>query len=174
MAKKKKTTKKTVNKKPTNETIVKLPLILVDSREKNGYKFNKTDKCNGSEVICLKQGDYTLQGLEDWVIIERKNSINELVSCLGVQRERFMREMDRMAHVRYKFLVIEDYWTSAMKPTRYSKMSVNFVLSSVFSLMLKRNIFVIFGGTRENTQKIIKWILSRSFHYWLKENDGNK
>ena len=146
-----------------------LPMILVDSREKNGFKFNKSKKCLGSRVECLSTGDYSLEGLTDYVTVERKASINELVACLGVQRKRFMAEIERMKDIKYKFLVVEGYWSSALKPTKYSKLSVNYVMACLFSIMLKHGVHVIFAGTHENARKLTKWALSRAYHYYLKE-----
>ena len=44
-----------------------LPVIIIDSREQIPYEFE------GSQVGTLKSGDYSLDGFQDRVAVERKS-----------------------------------------------------------------------------------------------------
>jgi hypothetical protein len=71
--------------------------ILIDSREQLPFTFER-EKYAGTvvEVGTLCTGDYSLAGLTDKVVAERK-PLSDLVACLGRERERFERELQRAA-----------------------------------------------------------------------------
>lgn len=79
--------------------------ILVDSREQAPYEFLnlRTNADDGNRLILpqierrgLETGDYSLDGFEHCVAIERK-SLEDLYSTLGQRRELFQREHERMS-----------------------------------------------------------------------------
>ena len=74
--------------------------ILIDTREKQGWNFEGFEKCEAQEVIGLKTGDYTLEGLETSLCIERKASTGEVALNLGKKRKTFEAEMDRASQFR--------------------------------------------------------------------------
>jgi len=81
--------------------------IIIDTRErKNPWQF-----LNTSSTVCyhkLDTGDYTVEGLEDILCIERKASVAEIAQ--NVTDDRFKRELERMQEFPYKFIILEfDY-----------------------------------------------------------------
>ena len=76
-------------------------LIVQDSREQAPYAF-RAPRYEGVmvEVGPLQIGDYSLHGLQDKVAAERKE-LSDLVQCLGRERERFERELQRGAARRW-------------------------------------------------------------------------
>jgi len=46
--------------------------VLVDTREQCPWKFTENSWCSGSEITTLKTGDYTLEGFEDKLCVEKK------------------------------------------------------------------------------------------------------
>ncbi len=74
-----------------------MPLaIVVDSREQLPFSFKGHTCYEGTTVTTgtLNTGDYSLEGLTSFVAVERK-SLPDLVMCLGKERERFVRELER-------------------------------------------------------------------------------
>jgi len=61
------------------------------------------------EVATLPTGDYSVRGLEHVVAIERK-SLGDLLSCVGQERERFDREVQRLLGFPTRALVVEASW----------------------------------------------------------------
>ena len=147
-----------------------LPIIIRDTREKHGFNFRKTDNCGGTIEQKLDSGDYSVMGLENYIVIERKHSMDELCSNLGANRKRFLRDIDRMQHIKYKILLIEDY-ASSIYNHHFSKMSGSSVLGSLVSLMLKHNIHIIFAGTRKHAQDIARKLLLKAYKYWCEEQE---
>jgi ERCC4-type nuclease len=62
------------------------------------------------EVGTLETGDYSVRGLESVVRIERK-SLGDLVACVGRERERFDREVQRLLAYEVRILVVEATWS---------------------------------------------------------------
>jgi len=56
------------------------PILIIDTREKQPWCFDDDD--DFQEIIHRKldYGDYSIEGLEDRIFIERKSSANELLS----------------------------------------------------------------------------------------------
>lgn len=85
-----------------------LPIIVKrDDREKEGHGwiFNKTQFCAGTEIHHLKTGDYTLEGFEKYLTIERKESVTEFVGNLS--NKCFKNELIRMADIEKSFVLLE-------------------------------------------------------------------
>ncbi len=61
------------------------------------------------EVGTLDTGDYTAKGLEHVVRIERK-SLSDLVGCVGRERARFEREVQRLLAFPVRVLIVEATW----------------------------------------------------------------
>ncbi len=80
--------------------------ILVDSREQRPYKFkgHKTIKTG------LRTGDYSIDGYEDSVAIERK-SLDDFYGCLAARREQFDLAVDRLSHIRFAAIILESNLT---------------------------------------------------------------
>ena len=85
--------------------------IIKDSREQEGYTFKPSSsryhKCEGMVVRKLDTGDYSLEGLEDKVCIERKASVVEFANNIGHDMVRFNKEIKRMMEFPHRFMIFE-------------------------------------------------------------------
>lgn len=150
------------------------PIIIIDTREKTPYNFRVNENLGGIEIIKLDSGDYSLKGMEDLITIERKNNVIELCNNLGKNRKRFEAELERMKDIKFKFIIVEDYWSSLLtkKPFKYvngkpiyMRMNPNAVFQSIIAIQLKYGVNVIMAGTREMAQKIVRSLLIKAFNY---------
>ena len=120
-----------------------LPTIIVDSREILRYHF----PCP-SRVATLKTGDYSAEGLEDLLCIERK-ALPDLLGCIGKSRDRFERELERMRSFRYPFLLIESTLQEmARGEWSYSMVHPSQVIGSVFAWSMEYGVHPVFAGDR--------------------------
>lgn len=78
-----------------------LPVILIDTREQRPLRFTRYP----SEVQGLTTGDYSVKGYESDFAVERK-SLDDLAQSLTSERERFMREVDRLRGFAFARLLI--------------------------------------------------------------------
>lgn len=61
------------------------------------------------EVGTLATGDYSIKGLEHVIAIERK-SAEDMLACIGRERERFDREIQRLLAYPVRAIVVEAGW----------------------------------------------------------------
>jgi ERCC4-type nuclease len=82
-------------------------IVIRDTREKSGqgWSFAASSSCGGTRISTMKTGDYTLEGFENLVCVERKGSIAEFAGNLG--QPRFRKELDRMASFKHCVVVLE-------------------------------------------------------------------
>ena len=80
-------------------------LVIKDTRERDGWYFKESNYCQGMVDKKLDTGDYSVEGLEDVLCIERKGSVSELAN--NIVDKRFDRELERMRDFKYKFLILE-------------------------------------------------------------------
>ena len=81
--------------------------VIKDTREQDGYYFSKFNTCAGMVDQKLDTGDYSIQGLEDKICVERKGCVEELAINLGSKKRTFMNEIARMESFPFKFLILE-------------------------------------------------------------------
>jgi DNA excision repair protein ERCC-4 len=80
-------------------------VAVVDTREQRPLSLDPLR----TELGTLSTGDYSLKGLESHVCIERK-SLDDLLGCVGRDRERFERELQRMLAYPVRCLLVEATW----------------------------------------------------------------
>lgn len=61
------------------------------------------------DMATLATGDYSIRGLEHIVAIERKG-LSDLLECVGRERERFEKEIQRLLAYPCRALVVEATW----------------------------------------------------------------
>ncbi len=80
-------------------------IALVDTREQLPLDLTPLRM----EPSTLATGDYTVKGLESVVAIERKG-LDDLLACVGRERDRFDREVIRLLAYPVRVLVVEASW----------------------------------------------------------------
>src|ERR1022692_1092701 len=80
--------------------------VLVDTREQNPFDLSRFGGWfAGVEKKALTLGDYSIAGLEDVCVVERKN-LSDLVSSLTTERAIFVSRLKKMSAYPRKLLVI--------------------------------------------------------------------
>ena len=82
-------------------------VAVVDTREQLPLDLSPLRIVPGT----LPTGDYSVKGLEHIVAVERK-SLSDLLGCIGVGRERFEREVQRLLAYPTRALVVESTWST--------------------------------------------------------------
>ena len=116
--------------------------ILIDGREKAPYTFTglKADAAQKYRPLHvptrwthLRTGDYTIEGMESLVAVERK-SLSDLYSTLGQHRNRFEQEHKRLAVMTSACVVIEADWDTIInRPPERSKLLPKVVYRTAIS-----------------------------------------
>lgn len=116
--------------------------VIVDSREQSpftfrGFRGDASQKRRPlvvrTVVAGLASGDYSIEGFENRVAVERK-SLSDLFGTLGNGRERFERELQRLSAMEFAAVVIEAGWSSIIgSPPPQSKLTPKTVFRSVIA-----------------------------------------
>lgn len=80
-------------------------IAIIDSREQTPLDLEPLTTVTST----LPTGDYSVRGLEHVIAIERK-SLDDLVGCVGRDRERFDREVQRLLAYPVRIMVVESSW----------------------------------------------------------------
>jgi hypothetical protein len=82
------------------------PVLLVDTREQNLFDFSRFEGWfAGIEKKPLKLGDYSVAGLEDVCVVERKD-LPDLIHSLTAERSVFVNRLRRMSRYPHRLLVV--------------------------------------------------------------------
>jgi ERCC4-type nuclease len=93
----------------TKKTTIK-PVVIRDTREKKGQGWffgGDASYWGGTTISTLRTGDYSVEGLERFVCIERKKSVNEFMGNLFMTWQRFQKELHRMRKFGMAAIVLE-------------------------------------------------------------------
>lgn len=149
--------------------------IIKDTREQDGYSFaassSRYHTCNGMVSRKLDTGDYSIEGLEDKLCIERKASVVEFANNVGHDQVRFLKEIERMKEFPYKFLVFEFSLTdlmnfpegSSIPESDWGKLRVTnkFMLKMIMEFQLHHDIKVLFCDSKKNAKWAVLSIIKR-------------
>ena len=133
------------------------PVIVIDSREQREWQFSDAvETVRGT----LHTGDYSLQGHESTVTLERK-SLADLVGSVIQDRERFSRELERMASFAFRAVLIESDLSAVRDHLYLSKAHPSAVFGSVCCLHADYNVPFIWCHDRPIAARVAERLLRR-------------
>jgi len=152
--------------------------IVIDSREQAPYLFTgfRTPKSQGAKPIlvntvvkALASGDYSIEGLEHEISVERKSK-EDLFGTLGSGRERFEREFMRLNVMNFAGLVIESTEPEIhRRPPEFSRLLPNTISGTEVAWSQRyRNVHWYWVGSRIGGEMKTYKILER---YWKDRAD---
>lgn len=154
------------------------PVVLVDTREQKPFPLfmNHPNWIGGEQRVALKTGDYTIEGMESLLCLERK-SLADLVACTVTYRRRFITACDRLARFPWKAILVEatlEDIKGGVEPFDIpSKVHPNAVCGTLDAIEAKFGIPIIYTSTVRDiaTERAASW-LSKHFTYWWLEQQG--
>ena len=149
--------------------------IIKDTREQEGYTFESSSSryhtCNGMITRKLDTGDYSIEGLEDKLCIERKASVVEFANNVGHDQVRFLKEIERMKEFQYKFMIFEFSLTDLMNFPEGSsipeedwgklKVTNKFMLKMIMEFQLFGDVHILFCDSKKNAKWAVLSIIKR-------------
>lgn len=145
--------------------------VIKDTREQDGYYFSAFNTCAGMIEHKLDTGDYTIQGLEDKLCIERKGCVEELAVNLGQKKHAFLDEIERMRDFPHKFLVLEfslddllkfpDETRIPVKNKASLKITGKYMIKCLFEFALYNNVQVLFCGNKHSAFLAVSSLMKR-------------
>ncbi len=154
------------------------PVVLVDTREREPLPLysNHPNWIAGERRVALKTGDYTIEGMEALLALERK-SLADMAMCTVTDRKRFIAVCRRLARFRWKAILVEATYEDIKGGLElfeiYSNVHPNAVCGTLDAVEAKFGIPIIYTSTIKDlaTERAASW-LSKHFTYWWLEQNG--
>ena len=134
--------------------------VVVDTREQEPYVFDP--QCVAVTRRALPAGDYSIEGREDSVAVERK-TLEDFVSTVIRSRKRFTRELQRLAGYEAACIVVEADLSDILGGRYRSGAHPNAVLGTILSIVVDFDIPVFFCSDRQAACRFVEGFLLR-FH----------
>lgn len=128
-------------------------IAIIDSREQLPLDLHPLAVQTGT----LATGDYSVRGLEHEVAIERK-SLSDLLGCVGRDRERFEKEIQRLLAYPTRGIVVESTWEQLEAGKWQSQITPAAAIGSVLGWGA-RGIPIYMAGDHERAGKMVSRIL---------------
>jgi ERCC4-type nuclease len=154
------------------------PMVLVDTREQQPLPLmaNHRNWIAGERRVALKTGDYSVEGMESLLALERK-SLADLVDCTVTSRERFLFCCSRLAKFRWKAILVEASYEDIKRgwdtEEIQSDVHPNAVCGLLDAIEAKFGIPILLTSRHRElaTERAASW-LSKHFTYWWLEQNG--
>jgi ERCC4-type nuclease len=151
------------------------PVVLVDTREQNPFDFSRFEAWfSGVEPKALKLGDYSIAGLEDICVVERKD-LSDLVHSLTAERIVFVRRLRLMAQYPRRLLVITAPLSQIKSPYAHSNANPNQITQSLIATLTGLQVPFLCTETHELGEELVASYLYQVHLYdWLERNDNGR
>jgi DNA excision repair protein ERCC-4 len=137
---------------------------VVDTREQRPLELTPLQIVQDT----LETGDYAIRGLEHVARIERK-SLEDLVACVGRDRERFDREVQRLLAFPVRVLVVESTWAEIENGGWRGKIVPEQVIGSLLGWQAQ-GLSIHLAGTHEragrHVARLLFTIARRRYREW--------
>lgn len=148
-----------------------LPVAIVDTREQNPLSFRRFKGWFAKiEHRALSLGDYSVKGMEDICVVERKD-LADLIHSFTTNRTVFVARLRRMADLPHSLLVVTSSLTEVKSEYSYRAANPNRITQSLIAVLTGLRLPFICTDTHELGEEIVASYLYQTFLYdWLDHN----
>lgn len=132
-------------------------VIVIDTREQHPYSFTVP-----AVRRKLDAGDYSIEGFETVAAIERKE-LNDYVQTVICQRERFAKELKKLAAYRLKAIVVEASMADVIAGRYEGHVPPKSVVGATAGIILGYGIPIYFCSNRQIALHFTETLLMK-FH----------
>ena len=152
------------SKKPDGQADPASMVIIIDSREQKPYTFPGYQTTVGT----LPAGDYSIAGgksglpAPDYrsIVIERKTK-SDAYCTIGQGRDRFTRELEKLATYRYSAIVLECSMSNFLIQPPFSKLNAKSAINSLLAWSIRYGVHVWFADGRQMAQTLTLRLLEK-------------
>lgn len=149
--------------------------IIVDTREQLPWEFG----FHTTSRQKLHTGDYTIEGLEDIFVIERKMSVSEIAT--NITENRFKNVLDRLSKIPHSYMImefsIEDIYTfpvgSDIPKRLWDKLRIkgNYIMKVLLEASINHNIHLLFCDDSSNAERTAISLIKRMYEKYGQKNN---
>ena len=155
-------------------TQIKAPkaVLLVDTREQNPLNFSRfRGWFSGIEKKALKLGDYSIGGLEDVCVVERKD-LSDLVHSCTADRSAFINRLRLMARYPHRLLVITSTLSQIKSPYAHAKVDPNRITQFLVATLAGLQVPFVCSETHELGEELVgSYLYQVHLYHWLESHD---
>lgn len=147
--------------------------IIVDTREQIPWEFGHHNTAKRK----LDTGDYSIEGLENILAIERKKSVGELATNLS--ESRFKDVLNRLSKIKHPYMVFEfsldevyQFPVGSDIPKKmWDKLRItgNYIVKRLVEIQLEHNIQIVFCDDANNAEKFTVSLMKRIYERYNKD-----
>lgn len=147
--------------------------IIVDTREQIPWEFGYHNTAKRK----LDTGDYSIEGFEDILAIERKKSVGELATNLS--ESRFKDVLNRLSKIKHPYMVFEfsldeiyQFPVGSEIPKKmWDKLRItgNYIVKRLVEIQLEYNIHIVFCDDANNAEKFTVSLMKRIYERYNKD-----
>jgi len=141
-------------------------VIVIDTREKHPYSFSVPVKKRK-----LEAGDYSIEGFEAVAAIERKE-LNDYVQTVIYRKERFGKELAKLAHYRLKAIVVEASMSDIIEGRYEGHIPPQSVIGATIGIHLGFGIPIHFCSNRQIALHFTETLLTKFYERQTGERIG--
>ena len=150
-----------------------LPVAIIDTREQNPLSFRRFKGWFARiEHRALPLGDYSVGGMENSCVVERKD-LADLIQSFTTNRSVFINRLRRMSRLPHSLLVVTAPLSEIKTDYPYRSANPNRITQSLIAVLAGLRVPFICTETHELGEEIVASYLYQTFLYdWL-ENNGH-
>jgi ERCC4-type nuclease len=151
------------------------PIFLVDTREQNPFDFSRFEGWfAGIQKKPLKLGDYSVAGLEDVCVVERKD-LPDLIHSLTAERSVFVNRLRLMSRYPHRLLVITAALSQVKSTYPFGGTHPNRVTQSLIAMLAGLQVPFLCTETHELGEEFVaSYLYQVHLYHWLETNDQGR
>jgi len=148
-----------------------LPVAVIDTREQNPLSFRRFRGWFARiEERALPLGDYSVDGMENSCVVERKD-LADLIQSFTTNRQVFINRLRRMSELPHSLLVVTAPLSEIKTEYAYRAANPNRITQSLIAVLAGLRLPFICTETHELGEEIVASYLYQTFLYdWLERN----
>ncbi len=148
-----------------------LPVAVVDTREQNPLSFRRFRGWFARiEHRALALGDYSVAGMEDSCVVERKD-LGDLIHSFANNRSVFVNRLKRMSALPHSLLVVTAPLSEIKSEYPYRGANPNRITQSLIAVLAGLGVPFVCTETHELGEELVASFLYQTFLYdWLERN----
>jgi ERCC4-type nuclease len=148
------------------------PVLVVDTREQNPLDFSRFEGWfAGIERKALKLGDYSIAGMEDICVVERKD-LSDLIHACTTDRRVFINRLRRMAQYRHRLLLVTSTLSQIKTSYAHSAGKPNQITQTLIAVLAGLQVPFLCSETHELGEELVaSYLYQVHLYHWLETND---
>lgn len=149
--------------------------IIIDTREQIPWEFGYHDTAKQK----LDTGDYSIQGFENIIAVERKKSVSELATNLS--ESRFKDVLERLSQIKHPYMIFEfdldEVYAfpvgSDIPKKMWDKLRIsgNYIVKRLIEIQLQYGIQIVFCGDPNNAERFTVSLMKRIYERYNQQTN---